>query len=112
MEFHETDPTTDPTQDPWDEVSARFTELGERLKSTYRKAADDMGPSEEEIKGAFNTLGGAWNQLAGSFSEALRDTETREQLKGAATSLASALGRTLTDLSAEFTAQSPDPEEE
>ncbi|MEX0795647.1 MAG: hypothetical protein WEB67_14150 [Acidimicrobiia bacterium] len=105
MEIHETDPTTDPQNDPWDEVTNRFGELGNRLKSTYRKVADEEGPSEDEIKGAFSTLAGAWNQIADSVSDILRDPETRDGFKRAAGSLASALGSTLSDLSSEFGAE-------
>jgi hypothetical protein len=102
MEIHDTDPTTDPRNDPWDDVTYRFGELGHRLKATYRKVADEQGPSEDEIKGAFATLAGAWDQIAESVSDILRDSETRDGLKRAANSLASALGSTLSDLSSEF----------
>jgi hypothetical protein len=103
VEIHDTDPTTDPQNDePWDEVTYRFGELGNRVKSTYRKVADDQGPTEDEIKGAFATLAGAWDQIAESVSDILRDPETRDGLKRAAGSLASALGSTLSDLSSEF----------
>jgi hypothetical protein len=100
---------TDPNHDPWDEVTNRFGELGHRLKSTYRKVADEQGPTEDEIKGAFSTLAGAWDQIAGSVSEILRDPETRDGLKRAAGSLASALGSTLSDLSSEFGAERANP---
>lgn len=83
-------------------MTNRFGELGNRLKSTYRKVADEQGPSEDEIKGAFATLAGAWDQIAESVSDILRDPETRDGLKRAAGSLASALGSTLSDLSSEF----------
>ncbi len=96
---------TDPQEVPWDEVTDRFVHLGHRLKSTYRKVADEQGPTEDEIKGAFSTLAGAWDQIAGSVSEILRDPETRDGLKRAAGSLASALGSTLSDLSSEFGAE-------
>lgn len=102
MENPDTEPTTDPQNDPWDDVTDRFGDLGHRLKSTYRKVADEQGPTEDDIKGAFATLAGAWDQIAGSVSEILRDSETREGLKRAAGSLASALGSTLSDLSSEF----------
>lgn len=86
-------------------MTNRFGELGDRLKSTYRKVADEQGPSEDEIKGAFATLAGAWDQIAESVSDILRDPETRDGLKRAAGSLASALGSTLSDLSSEFGAE-------
>jgi hypothetical protein len=109
VEVHDIDPTTDPRDDPWDEVTNRFGELGHRLKSTYRKVADEQGPTEDEIREALSTLGGAWDQIAGSVSEILRDPETRDGLKRAAGSLASALGSTLSDLSTEFGAERDRP---
>ncbi len=102
METRDTDSTRDPTSDPWGEVTNRFGDLGHRLTSTYRKVADEQGPTEDEIKEAFSTLAGAWDQIAGSISDILRDPEARDGLKRAAGSLASALGSTLSDLSSEF----------
>ena len=109
METRDTDPTRDPTNDPWDEVTNRFGELGHRLTSTYRKVADEQGPTEDEIKEAFSTLAGAWDQIAGSVSDILRDPEARDGLKRAAGSLASALGSTLSDLSSEVGAERSNP---
>lgn len=100
---------TDPSNDPWDEVTDRFSELGHRLKSTYRKVADEQGPTEDEIKEALSTLAGAWDQIAGSVSDILRDPEARDGLKRAAGSLASALGSTLSDLNSEFGAGRANP---
>jgi hypothetical protein len=102
VEIHDTDPKADPPNDPWDDVTDRFGELGDRLKSTYRKVADEHGPTEEELKGAFATLAGAWDQVAESAADILRDPGTREGLKKAASSLATALGSTLSQLSSEF----------
>jgi hypothetical protein len=79
-------------------VSSEFSSLGDRLKDTYRRVASDTGPTEEEIKEAFATLAGAWDQVAASFSTALNDPATRAHLKKAATSFAAALGTTITDL--------------
>jgi hypothetical protein len=112
VEFHDTDPKTEDGVDPWDAVSSTFGELGDRLKSTYRRVADDRGPDEEEIRSAFATLIGAWDQVAESVSDALRDPETREKLKKAAGSFAAAVGSTLSDLGAEFGARDPDLSEE
>ncbi len=64
--------------------------------------ASDKGPTEDDIKGAFATLLGAWDQVAESVSHALHDPETREHLKKAASSFATALGTTITDLGDEF----------
>ncbi len=102
VEAHEPNPKHEDEPDPWETVSSEFGTLGDRLKSTYRRVATDRGPTEEEIKGAFATLIGAWDQVAESVSSALRDAETREHLKRAASSFASALGTTITDLGAEI----------
>lgn len=77
-------------------------ELGDQLKGTYRKVADDDGPSEDEIRDAFGTLAGAWSQVAGSVSEALQDPEVKQRLKDAGSAFAAAVGRTITDLGTEL----------
>ncbi|MDX1468358.1 MAG: hypothetical protein R3258_03365 [Acidimicrobiia bacterium] len=100
METHETDPTA--YTDPWDRVSGDVAELRARLKETYREAAGDQGPSEDDIRDAFSTLAGAWSQMASSVASALKDPEVREQLKSAAGSIASALGRTISELGSEL----------
>jgi len=112
VKFHDTDPTTDSPDDPWGSVSTSFSELGESLKSTYRKVADDSGPDEEEIRSAFATLIGVWDQVAESVADALRDPETRQHLKKAVSSFAIAVGSTLSDLGSEFSQSSENSEEE
>lgn len=102
METHDTDPKANDRIDPWDGVSADFSELGRQLRDTYRKVAEDQGPTDEEIKQAFNTLAGAWDQVAESVSTALKDPVIREQLKDAASSLATALGTTIVELGEEL----------
>lgn len=102
METHEQDPTTDEPGDPWNSFHDELGGLGDRLKSTYRTVASEGGPSEEEIREAFSTLMGAWNQVAGSVSTALQDPEVREKLKDAASSFAAAMGNTLSELGAEL----------
>lgn len=102
VQFHEPDPKAENGSDPWDEVSAQFRSLGDSLKNAYRKAADEGGPSEDEIKSAFATLAGAWDQVAESFGDALRDPETRDRIKEATSSFATALGATLADLGREI----------
>ncbi|MDH3189114.1 MAG: hypothetical protein OEM39_00510 [Acidimicrobiia bacterium] len=102
MEIHDSDPTAQEPADPWDRTTSQFSLLSEQLKAAYRKAADDAGPSEGEVKDAFATLLGAWDQVADSVTSALRDPETREQLKKVASSFAAAIGTTIADLGAEF----------
>ena len=102
VKTHGSDPTTGEATDPWDTVQDEFGDLGRRLKDTYAKVASEGGPSEEEIKDAFGTLLGAWNQVAESVTTALENPEVRQHLKAAAGSLASALGNTINDLGAEL----------
>ncbi len=87
-------------------MSSEFSSLGDRLKDTYRRVASDTGPTEDEIKEAFATLAGAWDQVAASFSTALNDPATRAHLKKAASSFAAALGTTITDLGEEIKGRS------
>ncbi len=102
METHENDPTSEKPGDPWDSVTDDFGGLGQQLKDTYRKVAKDRGPSNDEIKQAFSTLAGAWSQVAESVSTVLTDPDIRQQLKEAASSLATALGATITELGSEL----------
>jgi hypothetical protein len=112
VETHQPDPTSQETADPWDTVSSDFSSLGDRLKDTYRKIASEGGPSEDELKGAFATLVGAWDQVAASVSSALNDPDTRAHLRKAASSFAAALGTTITDLGAEFNGKESIPRDE
>jgi len=102
VETHDHDPTSDEAADPWTTFHNEFHELGDRLKDTYRKVASDGGPSEDEIKDAFGTLANAWTQVAESVSAALQDPELRHRLKDAGSALATAVGRTIADLSEEL----------
>ena len=102
VETHENDPTTEGGRDPWSEFHEEFGGLGDRLKETYRRVSSEDGPSEEEIKEAVGTLIGAWDQVAESVSTALQDPEVRERLKAAASSFATAVGNTISELGTEL----------
>ena len=108
MKTHDEDPTTNSQTDPWDEVTSEFGSLSDRLKETYRKVATDSGPSEDEIKEAFSTLIGVWDQVAESVTAALQDPETRNHLKQAASSFSAALGETISGLGNEIRNSSAD----
>jgi hypothetical protein len=103
VETHENDPTTDEPRDPWNAFQEEFGGLGGRLKDTYRRVAEEGGPSEEEIKDAFGTLLGAWDQVVESVSTALQDPEVRQKLNAAASSFAAAVGTTISELGTELT---------
>lgn len=102
VETHEKDPTTEGQTDPWNEFHDEFGGLGQRLRDTYRRVASEGGPSEDEIKDAFGTLIGAWDQVAESVTTALEDPEVRERLKAAASSFATAVGNTISELGSEL----------
>jgi hypothetical protein len=112
METHQDDPTTDEREDPWDTVTSEFSGLGQRLRDTYRSVADERGPTEDEIRDAFATLAGAWNQVAESVGAALKDNEVREHLKAAASAFATAVGSTITELGSELRKEEEATEEE
>jgi hypothetical protein len=102
VETHDNDPTSDSETDPWTTFQQEWTELGDQLRDTYRRVANEEGPTEQEIKEAIGTLTGAWNQVAGSISEALHDPEVRQRLREAGSAFANAVGRTISDLGTEL----------
>jgi hypothetical protein len=115
VETHQPDPTSNGETDPWDAASLEWSSLKDRLWRTYRQAASDGGPTEEEIKKALATLAGAWDQVAASFSAALSDPDTRTSLKRAAGSFAAALGATVSGLGEDIRRRddaNPPPSEE
>jgi hypothetical protein len=95
VETHPPDPTSPAAGDPWQRVHDHMGELGDRLKETYRKVADDKGPSEKEIGEALSTLADAWDQVASTLSAVWQDPELRRRLKTTAASFAAALGDTI-----------------
>jgi hypothetical protein len=102
VETHRPDPTTNGETDPWEAATHEWSNLKNRLWSTYRQAVSDEGPTEAEVKSALATLASAWDQVAGSFSAALSDPDTRAQLKKAAGSFAAAVGVTISGLGDEI----------
>jgi len=101
VEQHDTDPTHGP-EDPWEEAGRRWTSIGEKLKGTYRDLAGEEGPSQEDVRQALDTLGDAARAVADSVGAAMRDPEVRDQVKDAAASLVTAMGRTFSQLGEEL----------
>ena len=112
VETHDQDPTTEDGRDPWTTFHEEFGGLGDRLRDTYRKVANGGGPSEQEIKEAFGTLLGAWDQVAESVMSALEDAEVRQRLKTATASFATAVGATISELGSELRDIDTSPQEE
>lgn len=82
----------------WSELTDQAIALGDQLKHTYRRVADESGPSEEEIRQAFATLGAAWSQIAGSIGVALSDEAVRNQARQAGLALWTAISSSLTPM--------------
>jgi hypothetical protein len=98
VEKHEGDPIDNTDDDPWDRLADQFASLGEKLKSRYREVAGAEGPSDEELKAALRTLGGAWDRVADAVSAAMRDEEVRKSVKQTAKSLAEAIGAAFNEI--------------
>lgn len=104
---HSQSDPNDETSAAWSDLTDELLGLTERLRSTYRQAASESGPSEEEVRDAFRTIADAWKQLAGSVGAAIQDEDVKAHLKKAAGSLVNAVGASLSELRS----QSPaDPE--
>lgn len=98
---------TDDTGRAWSELTDELLELTGRLRTAYRTAAGEDGPSEEEITHALRTLGGAWSHLSGSVAIALEDPEVRGHLRRAAENLATAVTTTMADSSPDDAPRDP-----
>jgi len=112
VETHDPDPTASPPRDPWETVAEDMRGLMTRLREVYRNISNERGPSENEIRDAIGTLLAAWDKVAEAVSNALTEPEVREGLKEAASSLATALGSTISELGQELRAASGSSEEE
>lgn len=107
--------STEPSEEtngPWADLTQELVMLTERLKASYRQVADEGGPSEEQIKEAFRTLGDAWNQVAGSVGEVIRNEEVRAHLRKAASSLGEAVSASLSGFTPSPDQPEPQPEGE
>ncbi|MGH8923798.1 MAG: hypothetical protein ACREA0_07825 [bacterium] len=92
METHDNDPIDGDKGDPWEKLGEQFASLREKLKDTYRQQPDEDGPSDDEVREAFHTLGRAWDRLTEAVGTAVRDEGVRQQAKGAATGFFEAVG--------------------
>lgn len=113
METHDTDPIDRPESDPWERLGDQFASIKDKLKDTYRQQATDDGPSEDEVKDAFRTLGKAWDRLADAVGAAVKDEGVRQQAKDAATGFFDAVGSAFSQLGSELrkTRREGDPDE-
>ncbi|HEY7564669.1 MAG TPA: hypothetical protein VIA81_07080 [Acidimicrobiia bacterium] len=97
-DFDDSDPTA---SDAWDRMADQWKSLGRKLRDTYRESGGE-GPTDDEVKAAFRTLGGAWDRLAGAVGSAIKDEQVRDNAKRAATGFFEAVGAAFSELSAEL----------
>lgn len=83
-------------------MADQWKSLGRKLRDTYRQSASDDGPTDEDIRAAFSTLGSAWDRLAGAFGTAIRDEQVRQNAKRAATGFFEAVGAAFSELGSEL----------
>jgi hypothetical protein len=107
VEQHDVNPIDQDGVDPWDRLADQFAALRRKLRDTYRQSAGSEGPSEEDIREALRTLGGAWDRLAEAIEVAVRDEQVRAGIKQAATGFVEAVGSAFSELGAEMRRGSP-----
>jgi hypothetical protein len=112
VEKHENDPIDNPEDDPWDRLADQFATLGEKLKSRYREVAGNEGPTDEELKAALRTLGGAWDRVTDAVTAAMKDEEVRRSVKQTANSLAEAIGAAFNEIPNYLRRRPPSPDAE
>jgi len=112
VEKHENDPIDNVDDDPWDRLADQFASLGDKLKSRYREVAGSEGPTDEELKAALRTLGGAWDRVADAVTSAMKDEEVRRSVKQTATSLADAIGAAFNEIPTYLRRRPPAPDVE
>ena len=76
--------------------------LGRKLRDTYHQSAGESGPTEDEVKAALRTLGGAFDRLTTAVGAAARDQQVRENAKKAATGFLEAVGAAFSELGSEL----------
>ena len=82
------------------------------MRARYRDIVGEDGPDEEDIRRSLETLGEAARAVADSIGAAMRDPETRDQLKKVSSSIASAIGATLSQFGEELRNPRPKAEPE
>jgi hypothetical protein len=113
VETHPEDPIEPPEEDTgddaWERLGRQISSLGEKLKSRYRSEAGASGPSEEEVREALRTLGGAWDRVTSALAAAARDEEVRRAARQAANSFAEAIEAALSEIPTHLRSDQPGP---
>ena len=96
-------------RDPWDVAGERWAGISANVRARYRDIVGEDGPDEDDIRQSLETLGEAARAVADSIGAAMRDPETRDQLKKVSSSIASAVGATLSQFGEELRNPRTDP---
>ncbi|HUO45718.1 MAG TPA: hypothetical protein VM470_02670 [Acidimicrobiia bacterium] len=116
METHSNDPIEPPpdhpSADPWDRLAEQFSSLGKKLKDRYQAVAGTEGPSEDEVRDALRTLGGAWDRVMDAMATAFKDEEVRSSVKQAASTFTEAMGAALNEIPSFLRRNEPDSDED
>lgn len=103
----EHDSTWEATRTAWDVVGNRFADVGRHVGDQYRKLGQERGADAQEevrssVRDAMQTVVRQLDQAFTSVGNALRDTESKQDLQRAARSFADAVSATFSDLSSEI----------
>jgi hypothetical protein len=79
------------TNESWESVGRRATELGRLLKSRFEAAGDG---GSDAVKDALRTLRDAFDGVAETVNDAVKDDEVRAQVTDVARSIGDALSST------------------
>ena len=116
VETHSNDPIEPPPDhtsgDAWDRLAKQFSSLGEKLKDRYQAVAGSEGPSEDEVRDALRTLGGAWDRVMDAITIASKDEEVRNSVKQAASTFTEAVGAALNEIPTFLRRNEPDSDED
>jgi len=86
-------------KEKWDEVAERFSELGRSLKGRFDANAAFGVEEREKVNDALRQLTDALDAGFTTIGETLRDSEMRDEMKSAGSSIADAIAATMRDVS-------------
>lgn len=90
----------------WNEVGERFARIGRAVAARYEQLEQERGATTEQdrraLEEALQTVTRTLDQAFTSLGDTLRDPRAKEELKGAARSVADALGATFNEVAGEI----------
>jgi len=103
----EHDSSWEATRTAWDHVGDRFADVGRHVSDQYKKLGEERGAQAQEevrssVRDAMQTVVRQLDLAFTSVGNALRDSDSKQDLQRAARSLADAVSATFSDLSTEI----------